>query len=446
MTEHGAGRNAGRPGGDGRAAPAGERGGPPAGERGGPPAGERCGSPAGALAGIRVLDMSRVLAGPFATQILADLGADVIKIEHPTRGDDTRSWGPPFVGGESAYFLSVNRGKRSVAVDLKTDEGREILKRLAAKSDLLIENMKPGDMARYGLDYESLSAVNPGLIYCSITGFGQTGPMRHLPGYDFAVQGMCGIMSVTGEPDGEPMKVGVAWVDILTGLYAAVAMQAALRARDLTGRGQYIDLSLWEAGVAAMANLAGSYLVSGRVPARWGNAHAQIVPYEMFPTKDGYMVLAVGNDLQFARLAEVVGRPEWAEDERFRTNPARVENRHVLVPMIREVLQQKTTDQWLAPLAEAKVPAAPVWNLHQVFTSELAEHRGARWPMEHPTAGRIDTVGSPLQHMSETPARPTLPPPTLGQHTEEVLTTVLGYSPEEVRRLAAAGAVGLPTA
>ena len=228
MTEHGAGRNAGRPGGDGRAAPAGERGGPPAGERGGPPAGKRGGSQAGALAGIRVLDMSRVLAGPFATQILADSGADVIKIEHPTHGDDTRSWGPPFVGGESAYFLSVNRGKRSVAVDLKTDEGREILKRLAAKSDLLIENMKPGDMARYGLDYESLSAVNPGLMYCSITGFGQTGPMRHLPGYDFAVQGMCGIMSVTGEPDGEPMKVGVAWVDILTGLYAAVAMQAAL--------------------------------------------------------------------------------------------------------------------------------------------------------------------------------------------------------------------------
>lgn len=401
-------------------------------------------APAQALAGVRVLDMSRVLAGPFATQILADLGAEVIKIEHPARGDDTRTWGPPFVGGESAYFLSVNRGKRSVAVDLKTEAGQEVLKQLAAKSDLLIENMKPGDMARYGLDYDSLAAINPRLVYCSITGFGQTGPMNHLPGYDFAVQGMCGIMSVTGEPDGEPMKVGVAWIDILTGLYAAVAMQAALRARDVTGRGQYIDLSLWEVGVAAMANLAGAYLVSGRDPARWGNAHAQIVPYEMFPTKDGHMVLAVGNDLQFARFAQVVGRPEWADDERFRTNPARVEHRHVLVPMIEEALRQKTTDEWLAPLAEAKVPAAPVWNLHQVFTSELAQHRGARWPMDHPTAGRIDTVGSPLQHMSATPARPTLPPPTLGQHTEEVLTSVLGYSSEDVRRLAEAGAVGAP--
>ena len=245
-------------------------------------------------------------------------------------------------------------------------------------------------------------------------------------GYDFAVQGMCGIMSVTGEPDGEPMKVGVAWVDILTGLYAAVAMQAALRARDLTGRGQYIDLSLWEAGVAAMANLAGSYLVSGRVPARWGNAHAQIVPYEMFPTKDGYMVLAVGNDLQFARFAEVVGRPEWAEDERFRTNPARVENRHVLVPMIREVLQQKTTDQWLAPLAEAKVPAAPVWNLHQVFTSELAE----RSPLAHgaPDGGTHRHRGQPLQHMSETPARPTLRRRRWGSIRRKC-DTVLGYSP-----------------
>lgn len=394
-----------------------------------------------ALAGVRVLDMSRVLAGPFATQILADLGADVIKIEHPVRGDDTRAWGPPFVGGESAYFLSVNRGKRSVAIDLKHEAGRALVRELAAKSDLLIENMKPGDMARYGLDYDSLSARNPNLIYCSITGFGQTGPMRDVPGYDFAVQAMCGIMSVTGEADGPPMKVGVAWVDILTGLYAAVAMLSALRARDTTGRGQYIDLSLWEAGVAAMANLAGAYLVSRQDPPRLGNAHAQIVPYEMFPTADGYIVLAVGNDLQFARFAAVVGRPEWADDERFRTNPARVENRHVLVPLIADALRQKTTDEWLKPLAEAQVPAAPVWNLHQVFTSELAQARGAVWSMDHRAAGRIDTVASPLQHMSETPARPTQAPPTLGQHTEEVLRDVLGLNAEQVQKLADVGAI-----
>lgn len=401
------------------------------------------GAPPQALAGVRVLDMSRVLAGPFATQILADLGAEVIKIEHPVRGDDTRTWGPPFVGGESAYFLSVNRGKRSVAIDLKSEAGREILRELVAKTDLLIENMKPGDMARYGLDYASLSALNPELVYCSITGFGETGPMNHRPGYDFAVQAMCGIMAMTGEPTGQPMKVGVAWVDILTGLYAAIAMQAALRAREKTGRGQYIDLSLWEAGVAAMANLAGAYLVSGQEPARWGNAHAQIVPYQLFSTADGYMVLAVGNDGQFARFASVVGRPEWAEDDRFRTNPARVEHRHVLIPMIEAALRQKTTEQWLAPLADAQVPAAPVWNLQQVFASELAQHRHARWPMEHPSAGRIDTVGSPLQHMSGTPARPTLPPPTLGQHTGEVLSKLLGYSDEQLKRLAEAGAIGL---
>ena len=305
--------------------------------------------------------------------------------------------------------------------------------------------MKPGDMARYGLDYPSLAAVNPGLVYCSITGFGQTGPMSHSPGYDFAVQGMCGIMSATGEPDGPPMKVGVAWVDILTGLFAAVAMQAALVSRGHHRAGPVHRFVAVGSGRRGHGQFGRGVFGVRRVclPAGATLTH-RLSPTRCFLTKDGYLVLAVGNDLQFARFAEVVGRPEWAEDERFRTNPARVEHRHVLVPMIEDALRQRTTDERLVPLAEAKVPAAPVWNLHQVFTSDLARHRGARWPMDHPTAGRIDTVGSPLQHMSETPARPTLPPPTLGQHTEEVLTTVLGYSAEDVRRLAEAGAVGVP--
>ena len=399
------------------------------------------GGPLASLAGVRVLDMSRVLAGPFATQILADLGADVIKIEDPTRGDETRQWGPPFAGTESAYFLSVNRGKRSVAVNLKTEQGRRIVRELAAKSDVLIENLKPGDMARYGLDYDSLAAVNPRLVYCSISGFGQSGPMSHLPGYDFAVQGMCGIMSVTGEPDGAPMKVGVAWVDILCGLYATIGIQAALRAREQTGRGQYLDLSLWDAAVAAMANLAQAYLVSGREPKRLGNAHTQIVPYQLFPTADGYIILAVGNDAQFERFCHVIGRPELAADERFATNPARVRNRGELIPILEAVLRERTTDQWLKPLADAKVPAAPVWGLQQVFESDLARHRGMRWPVEHSTAGRVELVGSPLQHMSLTPARPAGPPPTLGQHTEEVLVQLLGYTPDDVRRLVSEGVV-----
>lgn len=398
---------------------------------------------AGPLTGVRVLDMSRVLAGPFATQIFADLGAEVIKIEHPVRGDDTRTWGPPFVEGESAYFLSVNRGKKSVAVDLKSKAGLQVVRDLVAKSDVLIENMKPGDMARYDLNYDRVAAINPGIVYCSITGFGETGPMNHLPGYDFAVQAMCGIMAMTGEPEGEPMKVGVAWVDILCGLYAAIGIQAALWAREMTGKGQYIDMSLWEAGIAAMANLAGAYLASGREPARYGNAHAQIVPYQLFATADGYMVVAVGNDGQFARFARVIGKPELAEDERYKTNPARVRHRDELVPMLAEALKTRRTDEWLIPLGEANVPAAPLWGLHAALTSDLAKGRGARWTLQHPTAGAIDTVASPLQHMSGTPAKPTTPPPLLGQHTDGVLREVLGYDGATVEKLVQDGAVGV---
>lgn len=403
--------------------------------------GGAAGVPPHALAGVRVLDMSRVLAGPFATQIFADLGADVIKIEHPVRGDDTRTWGPPFVEGESAYFLSVNRGKRSVAVDLKTEAGLRLIRQLAAESDVLIENMKPGDMARYGLDYDNLAKVNPRLVYCSITGFGETGPMNHLPGYDFAVQAMCGIMAMTGVPDGEPMKVGVAWVDILCGLYATIAIQAALRARETTGAGQYIDLSLWEAGVAAMANLAGAYLASGEEPARHGNAHAQIVPYELFATGDGYMVVAVGNDGQFARFAEVIGRPELAADERYRTNPGRVQHRETLVPLLSELLKERTTNEWLEPLAKAQVPAAPLWGLHSALNSDLAAGRGTRWTLHHPKVGAMDTVASPLQHMSGTPARPTSPPPMLGEHTETVLRELLDYDEPTIEALKKDGVI-----
>lgn len=397
----------------------------------------------GALQGVRVLDLSRVLAGPFATQILADLGAEIVKIEDPGRGDETRAWGPPFTQGESAYFLSVNRGKKSAAVNLKSPEGSRIVRELAARSDVFVENFKPGDMARYGLDYQGLAALNPRLVYCSVTGFGQKGPMRYMPGYDFAVQALCGIMAVTGDPEGPPMKVGVAWVDILCGLYAAVAVLAALRARERTGRGQYIDLSLWDAGVAAMANVAQAFLVSGQEPRRYGNAHAQIVPYQLFSTADGYVVVAVGNDAQFRRFCETIGRPELADDPRYATNPGRVANRESLVPLLAEVLAQGATARWLDALGEAKVPAAPVWTSSEVFRSELARARGTRWSVQHPAAGDLELVGSPLQHMSLTPARPGIPPPRLGEHTRWVLESVLHYPPETVDRLAREGAIGL---
>lgn len=399
--------------------------------------------PASALEGVRVLDLSRVLAGPFATQILADLGAEVIKIEDPARGDETRAWGPPFAKGESAYFLSVNRGKRSVAVNLKSPDGGRIVRELALRSDVLVENFKPGDMARYGLDYQSLAALNPKLVYCSVTGFGQDGPMRDMPGYDFAVQALCGIMAVTGEPEGPPMKVGVAWVDILCGLYAAVGVLAALRARDRTGQGQHIDLALWDAGVAAMANLAQAYLVSGQEPGRYGNAHAQIVPYQLFAAADGFLVVAVGNDAQFRRFCRALGMPELADDPRYATNPARVEHRQSLVSVLAPALAAKPTAHWLASLREAKVPAAPVWGLGEVFGSQLARARGMRWTVGHPTAGDLQVVGSPFQHMSLTPARPGDPPPRLGEHTRVVLESLLGYASETVDRLAEEGAIGL---
>lgn len=397
---------------------------------------------AGPLAGVRVLDLSRVLAGPFCTQILADLGATVWKVEPPW-GDETRGWGPPFERGESAYFLSVNRGKKSIAVDLKHPAGRDVVRELAVRADVVVENFKAGDLARYGLDYASLAPLNPGLVYVSITGFGHTGPRAHEPGYDIALQGMTGIMSVTGDPDGPPTKVGVAWIDVMTGMMAAVGVLAALRERDRSGRGQQLDLSLFDVGLAAMANLAQSYLLTGRPPGRVGNAHPQIVPYQVFEASDGWIVVAVGNDQQYRRLCEAVGRPELAEDPRFRTNAGRVSHRAELVPALAAALQARSRREWMEALGAAGVPCAPVYDLAEAFADPQAGARGAVWEIAHPLLGRVRTVASPLRHLSRTPARPGGHPPLLGEHTAEVLAEVLGMSRPRIEELARQGAVML---
>lgn len=399
-----------------------------------------------ALFGLKVLDLSRVLAGPYCTQTLADLGAEVWKLE-PLWGDETRAWGPPFIEpdehadwkvgpeGESAYYLSVNRGKKSVAVNLKDPHGQEIVRRLASRADVLLENYKVGDLARYELDYEALRKLNPRLVYCSITGFGQTGPRASEPGYDAALQGYTGIMSVTGEPDGPPMKVGVAWIDILTGLTATNAILAALLERERSGQGQYLDLSLFDVGLAAMANLAQSYLLTGKAPQRRGNAHAQIVPYGAFPASDGWIILAVGNDSQYQKLCETAGHPELWADERFKTNPGRVAHRDELVTKLTEITKTQPKAQWLSSLQAAGVPCAPVNDLAAAFADPQAEARCLRQEVEHPTLGAVPLVGSPLGFLSRTPARIGSHPPLLGEHTLEVLTQVVGLTEKQVRDL-----------
>lgn len=387
------------------------------------------------LSHIKVLDLSRVLAGPLCTLILADLGAEVIKVEPPW-GDETRGWGPPFVQGESAYFLSVNRGKKSLALDLKTLEGQEVVRRLAQRADILVENFKTGDLKRYGLDYESLEALNPGLIYLSITGFGHTGPRAQEPGYDAALQGYSGIMSVTGEPDGPPMKVGVAWIDVMTGMMGAVAVLSALFERERSGLGQHIDLSLFDVGLFALANLGESYLLTGKPPKRLGNAHAQIVPYGAFEAADGWLVLAVGNDEQFAKLCQVLGLPDLLR--RFPRNQKRVEARDEVVEAISAVLKTQPRAHWLERLKAAGVPAAPVNDLAEAFQDPQAQAREAIWTLTHPLLGPLPTLANPLRFLSRTPASPSLPPPLLGEHTEEVLKEA-GYSPEEVARLVEKG-------
>ncbi len=394
---------------------------------------------AGALSHLKVLDLSRVLAGPWASQMLADLGAEVIKIEHPERGDDTRSWGPPYLKDpqgnhlESAYFLCANRNKQSVALDMATPEGQQQIKALALQSDVLIENFKVGGLARYGLDYASLSAQNPRLIYCSITGFGQTGPYAQRPGYDFMVQGMGGLMSLTGLPDGEegggPVKVGVALTDVLTGLHAVAGILAAVAWRERSGEGQHIDLALLDVQVSCLANQAQNYLVTGHSPTRLGNAHPSIVPYQSFPTADGQMILAVGNDSQFASFCKTADRPEWAQDIRFSTNAARVAHRSELVPLLRQVTSQRSTAEWISALEAANVPCGPINTLEQVFADPHVRARGLQVNVPHPTVGSTPSVASPLR-LSKTPVVYRRAAPGLGADTQRVLHALASDQPK----------------
>lgn len=386
---------------------------------------------AGALSHIRVLDLSRILAGPWAGQILADLGADVIKVERPGPGDDTRGWGPPWIKDDqgqdtsvAAYYLCSNRNKRSITVDITQPEGQDIVRRLAAQSDVVLENFKLGGLKQYGLDYDSLKAVNPRLVYCSITGFGQDGPYAPRAGYDFLIQGLGGLMSITGRPDGEPgagpMKVGVALTDILTGLYATNAVLAALAWREQSGEGQYIDMALLDVQVACLANQAMNYLATGSNPRRMGNAHPSIVPYQDFPTADGHMILAIGNDGQFARFCEVAGRPELAVDARFATNRARVENRAELIPLLNEITATRTTAEWIGQLEARAVPCGPINGLAEVFADPQVQARGLAVKMPHPEAGEVPLVASPIR-LSKTPVEYRRAPPLVGEHTDEIL-------------------------
>jgi crotonobetainyl-CoA:carnitine CoA-transferase CaiB-like acyl-CoA transferase len=412
--------------------------------------------PPGALDGVRVLDLSRVLAGPWCTQTLADLGAEVIKVERPAGdghpgGDDTRGWGPPFLKdragkdtAEAAYFLGANRNKQSVTIDISRPEGQALIRRMALQCDVMVENFKVGDMARYGLDAASMLAAQPQLVYCSITGFGQTGPYRDRAGYDYAVQGMGGLMSVTGErddlPGGGPQKVGVAVADLFTGMYATVAILAALRHRDATGQGQAIDMALLDTQVAMLANLGANYLVTGQAPRRAGNAHQNIVPYQVFEVADGHLILAVGNDGQFERFCNVAGEPALARDPRFTVNANRVRNRATLVPLLEPLMRQRTRADWLAALEQAKVPCGPINDLGDVFADPQVLERGMRVPVQHPLTDTLQLVASPMK-LSKTPVALRQPPPLLGQHTDHVLAK-LGLDPAERLHLRALGVLG----
>jgi crotonobetainyl-CoA:carnitine CoA-transferase CaiB-like acyl-CoA transferase len=403
----------------------------------------------GALANIRVLDLSRVLAGPWAGQVLADLGAEVIKVERPGVGDDTRHWGPPYLKdsegndtSEAAYFLGANRNKQSLTIDFTQPEGQRLVRELAAKCDVLVENFKVGGLAAYGLDYPSLKALNPRLIYCSITGFGQDGPYAKRAGYDFMVQGLGGLMSLTGRSEEEagagPMKVGVALTDILTGLYAVIGILAALNHRQESGVGQHVDLALLDVQVACLANQAMNYLTTGVAPKRLGNAHPNIVPYQDFPTADGDFILAVGNDSQFRKFCEVAGCPELGTDVRFATNKARVANREVLVPLLRQTTVFKSTAQWIELLEQAGVPCGPINNLEQVFADPQVKARGLRLDLPHALGCLAPQVASPIR-LSATPVEYRQAPPLLGQHTEQVLQSLLGMSAEQISELRCAG-------
>ena len=396
---------------------------------------------------IRVLDLSRVLAGPWATQNLADLGAEVIKVERPGTGDETRSWGPPWLKdadgretGEAAYYLSVNRGKKSVTVDLSQPAGQRLVLDLAAKSDVLVENYKVGDLARRGLAYEDVSKINPRIVYCSMTGFGQSGPYAQRPGYDFIFQGIGGLMSITGErddlPGGGPQKVGIAITDVLGGMYASLAITAAIAYRQISGVGQFIDLSLFDVSVAFNANQILNHWCSGKIPRRHGNAHVNIVPYAVFQTADSPIILAVGNDQQFEAFCRVAGRPELIEDPRFRTNPDRVRNRAILVPIVQQMVGERSSRDWISALSNAGVPCGSINDLKEVFEDPQVQHRGMRVEIPHPAGVPCPTVASPMR-LSATPIEYEMPPPLLGQHTREVLRGILGLSEAEIDRLSA---------
>ena len=405
---------------------------------------------AGPLSNYRVLDLSRVLAGPWVGQTMADLGAEVIKVERPDGGDETRAWGPPWLKdeagedvGESAYYLSANRGKKSIALDIASPEGRQAVRDLAAKSDVLVENFKVGGLAKYGLDYESLKAVNPGLIYCSITGFGQDGPYASRAGYDFIIQGLGGFMSINGEPGGTPIKAGVAISDLFTGMYAGVAITAALLHRERTGVGQHIDMALLDCQIAMLANQASNYHVSGNPPGMMGNAHPNVVPYQVVPTADGHIILAIGNDRQFAAFCELAGQPEHATDERFTSNAARIANRDALMPLIFNITRTRTSADWLAALAVAHVPCGAVNRLDEVFADSHVRHRGMRIELDHPLAGKAPLTASPMR-FSETPVEYSLAPPLLGQHTREILCGLLGRDEAAVEDMMARGVCAEP--
>jgi len=403
----------------------------------------------GALSHIRVLDLGRVLAAPWATQILGDLGAEIIKIEKPGEGDETRHFGPPFVAapdgskGDATYFLTANRNKKSVTIDFAKAEGAALVKRLARRAHVVVENFKTGTLAKYGLDYQSLAAENPALIYCSLTGFGHDGPKKDKAGYDYLIQGMGGLMSVTGQPDGapgaEPMKVGVAVSDLVTGLYTTIAIQAALIHQARTGEGQAIDMALFDCQVAGLANQATNYLVGGMLPTRLGNAHPNIVPYSVFAVADGYLILAVANDRQFASFAKATGLADLAADARFATNAERVAHRKTLIGLLKPVFLKRSLGQWIATLEEANVPCGPINRIDQVFADPQAIARGLTVAMQH-AAGPMNLVASPLR-LSGTPPEYRLAPPVLGQHTDEILKDVLAIQPSEIARLRDAGIV-----
>ncbi len=392
------------------------------------------------LGGIRVLDLSRILAGPYCTMILGDLGADVIKVERPGEGDDTRTWGPPFSGGESAYYLCCNRNKKSITIDLKNPRGVELVKEFVKVSDVLVENFTPGLMKRFGLDYETLKEINPRLIYSSITAYGQDGPYCDRPGYDMVLSAVGGLMWITGERGGNPVKVGVAITDVVTGVYASGAIMAALLKRERSGHGQYIDASLLDVQVSCLANIASNYLVAGQEAQRWGTEHESIIPYQVFPTKDRPIAIAVANQKLWLSFCKLVNKEEWLEDPRFETNPKRVENREILLPLVAEVMAGKTCDEWMKLFVEASIPCGPVNTMESLFSDPQVLHRGMIAEVPHETIGTLRLVAPPIKY-SETPSAVRLAPPLLGEHTNEVITEVLGYDSSKIEELKAQGVI-----